>query len=97
MVQVIGDPEVIHRGMMRSVLDDVTAADIGMGMDELRGLAADRDEALFASRLASAAYLGHAFGRDGDLLAESYLYTATDGAWHLTPPTDGDAAPATPQ
>ena len=43
MVQIVGDPEVIHRGMMRSVLDDVTAADIALGMDELRGLADDRD------------------------------------------------------
>ncbi len=33
-----------HRSVARSVLDDVTAADIRLSMDELRELAAIRDE-----------------------------------------------------
>ncbi|KKN31343.1 hypothetical protein LCGC14_0824930 [marine sediment metagenome] len=45
MVQVIGDPEVIRRSMMREIMDVLEVGDAALGLDELYMLAAKRDEA----------------------------------------------------
>ena len=79
MVQVIGDPEVIHRGMMREIMDDLEAGDIGLGMDELRQAAAKRDRALIALYEARQAVLGSPFPAGGGRLypdEERYITTA---------------------